>query len=208
MYCSQCGVEATGNSCSSCGAPLQAATLPATQPTDWSGIIEYEQLLRIQEIRDLIARYAAQSKRRSTGEEFLQYCDKAFVPLAGVSMAAMASVVQPIFSELGIKTGKTRSQLFDKPPGQILVTLLCSLARHGQHLRRVRQVQDGCVFEAAIPSDMWSFEDGLVITVCREGSGTVVEAGTIIKGQLYDWGKSKRCLAALFTDLSVTPAII
>ena len=150
MYCSQCGVEATGNVCSSCGGPLQAATLPATQPTDWSGIIEYEQLLRIQEIRDLIARHAAQSKRRATGEEFLQYCDKAFVPLAGVSMAAMASVVQPMFAELGIKTGKTRSQVFDKPPGQILVALLCSLARHGQHLRRVRQVQDGCVFEAAM----------------------------------------------------------
>ena len=206
MYCSQCGAEAAGSHCSSCGASLQAATLPARQPTDWSEIIEYEQLLRIQEIRDLIARHAEQYKKRATGEEFLQYCDKAFVHLPGVSMATLASVVQPIYAKLGVKTGKTRSQVFDKPPGKILVALLCSLARHGQHLRRVSQAQDGCVFEAAIPSDMWSFEGDFVITVYWEGSGTVVEAGTIIKGQLYDWGKSKRCLKKLFTDLGTTPA--
>ncbi len=204
MYCDQCGVEGDGKFCSSCGAPLQTARSQASQEGDWSEIIDYEVLLRMSEVRDLIARHAVQAKRRMTGEEFLRYCDKALVPLAGVKLATLASVVQPIYARLGIKTGKKRSQLFNQPPGKILVAVLCSLARHGQDLRQVRQVQDGCIIEAAIPSDVWSFEGDLVITVSSGRSGTLVEAGTVIKGQLFDWGKSKRYLNGLLSDLSMT----
>jgi hypothetical protein len=208
MYCSQCGAQVEGKFCSSCGAPLQTTTLAAGQVTDWAEIIEYQALLRIPEIREVVARHAAQSKKRMTGEQFLQYCDKAFVPLTGVSVSTIASVVQPLYARLGVKTGKTRSQVFDQRPGEILLALLCSLARHGRHLRQVNQVQDGCILEAVIPSDLWSFEGDLVVTVRREGSGTFVEAGTIIKGQLYDWGESNRCLEELFSDLGITPAVI
>jgi hypothetical protein len=102
MYCSQCGAEANGKLCSSCGAPLQTTTLSDMQATDCSGIIEYEELLRIPEVRDLIARYATQSKKQMTGEEFLQYCDKAFVPLHGVSLGTIASILQPIYAELDL----------------------------------------------------------------------------------------------------------
>lgn len=210
MYCSKCGAEANGKFCSSCGAPIQiqANKLPPTQVTDWSQIIEYDALLRIPEFRDQIAKHAAQSKKSITGEEFLNFCDKAFQPMSGVSMEALVSIVQPVSSKLGIKTGKNKSQVFDKPPGKILLALLCSLARHDQNLQQVKQAQDSCMLEAEIPSDLWSLEGRLVITVSRKEAGTYVEAGTVITGQLYDWGKSKRCLNELFSDLSMTPALI
>jgi len=210
MYCSKCGAEANGKFCSSCGAPIQTKVtkLSPSRETDWSQIIEYEVLLGIPEFRDLIAKHAAQSKQPLSGEAFLNFCDKAFQPISGVSMETLVSIAQPISSKLGIKTGKTRSQVFNNPPGKILLALLCSLARRGQNLQQVKQMQDSCMLEAGIPSDLWSLEGRLVINVSREGAGTCVEAGTIITGQLYDWGKSKRCLNVLFSDLSMTPVVM
>jgi len=106
------------------------------------------------------------------------------------------------------KTGKTRSQVFHRPTGRILVALLCSLARRGRPLRHVKQGIDGCVFEATLPSDVWSMAASLVVSVSRAGGATLVEAATTVPGQLYDWGKSKRCLDELFADLSAAPAIM
>jgi hypothetical protein len=73
-------------------------------------------------------------------------------------------------------------------------------------LKQVRQGTDGCLFEAELPSDMWSFAGDLFIEVRKEGTGTVAEARTVIKGQLFDWGKSKRCLEELLSDLDRMPA--
>jgi hypothetical protein len=42
----------------------------------------------------------------------------------------------------------------------------------------------------------------LIIAVARHTGGTLVEARTDIQGQLYDWGKSTRCLEQLFGELN------
>jgi hypothetical protein len=52
---------------------------------------------------------------------------------------------------------------------------------------------------------MWSFAGDIVITVERQKEGTSVEAATVIKGQVFDWGKSKRLLNSLFEDISSLP---
>ncbi len=62
------------------------------------------------------------------------------------------------------------------------------------------------MFEAKLPSDLWALEGQVVVTVERAGPGTRVEAATKIPGQLYDWGKSTRCLAKLFADLHAPAA--
>ena len=41
-----------------------------------------------------------------SGGEFLSYCDKALKPLMGISLESLGSVVVPIYSALGVKTGK------------------------------------------------------------------------------------------------------
>ncbi|XGB38461.1 MAG: hypothetical protein LVT47_08490 [Cyanobacteria bacterium LVE1205-1] len=180
---------------------LESYSFTSAQDSNWDKTTSYEELLSIQSVRDLIAHHATLSKRFMSGEEFLKSCNIAFVPLIG-------SIVQPIYAKLGIKTGKTRSASFNKPPGKILVALLCSLARNGRKVCRVQQGQDGCVIEAIIPSDLWSWEGNLVVSVQSKGDDTYVEAATVIKGQLYDWGKSNRCLEGLFSDLSMTPALM
>ncbi|MEO7782038.1 MAG: hypothetical protein ABIR84_09460 [Candidatus Nitrotoga sp.] len=143
-------------------------------------------------------------KKGMSAEEFLAISDKV-IPL-GFSLAKVASIVQPIYAKLGIKTGQEYSETLTDPPGAVIVAAICSLARHGQALQQVRQFEDGCLLEANLPSDMWSWEGTLLVSVRRAGTGSRVEGATKITGQLFDWGKSKRCLEVLFEDIKASPA--
>jgi hypothetical protein len=206
MFCSNCGIEVqSGNFCWNCGNPLRNVAATANEAVkDWSQEVRYEALIRIPEVRELVRRHAAMARKRLSGENFLALCDKV-IPL-GVSMAMVGSVAQPIFAALGVKTGKAYSQTLPTPPGTVMVSALCSLARNGQALQQVRQVSDGCLLEAALPSDVWSWQGVIYVSVRLANGGTRVDGATSIKGQAFDWGKSSRCLAALFADLKASPA--
>lgn len=206
MYCHQCGAKAHGAYCSQCGAKLMVSQeKQGDSPRDWSEEIRYEVLLGNSRVRELIAQHAARSGKKMSADAFLELCDKAFVPLAGVSLAKIGSIVQPISAALGIKTGKMRKEFFSRPPGKVIVAVLCSLARHGQVVQKVEQGQDGCLLKAELPSDMWSFAGDLLITIERQDQGTAVGASAVIRGQLYDWGKSKGILNELFNDIAGLP---
>jgi hypothetical protein len=206
MFCSNCGAEASENFCSRCGAPLKNVPDSAGVVTqDWSREVRYEKLIRIPEVRDMISRHAAMAKKGLTGEELLAFLDKV-IPL-GFSLEKLGAIVQPISAQLGIKTGKEHSETLANHPGTIMVAALCSLARHGQVLQQVRQFEDGCLLEATLPSDMWSFQGTFYVSVRAVGTGTRVDGATKIKGQLFDWGKSKRCLETLFADIKATPGM-
>lgn len=210
MFCHNCGAKAHGAYCSQCGTKIVSGE-GEPEPTppvhggnddDWVNEIRYEVLLNKRNVRDLIAQHAAQYQKRMSAEEFLGLCDKAFSSVPGLSLTKIGAIAQPLFADLGVKTGKNRVEVLNAPPGRVIVAILCSLARRGQSMSHVDQAQDGCLIRAALPSDMWSFAGDLLITVKRHGQGTAVEAATAIKGQLYDWGKSKRILSALFEDIS------
>jgi hypothetical protein len=156
----------------------------------------------VPEVRERIARHAARAKKRMSGEQFLEICDKLVSPLSGgVSLAAIAALTQPLTERLGIKTGKSRTEHFREPPGAMLVAVLCSLAQNGQELRHVEQADAGCVIEAALPSDLWSLAGELIVVLRGEQTGTSIEAAATIKGQYYDWGKSRRAIDLLFSDV-------
>jgi hypothetical protein len=206
MYCHLCGAKGQGNYCHKCGAKLITAENNHEPPADWSDEIRYEILLRRPEIRDLIARHASQKQTQMSGEQFLELCDKALAPLyGGIPMAKIINIAQPLYASLGIKTGETRKEFLALPAGKTLVAAVCSLARHGQPVNRVEQAEDGCLLEAGLPSDIWSFGGDLILTVQRLEEGSSVEAATAIKGQIYDWGKSKRALDKLFDDIKTLP---
>jgi hypothetical protein len=200
MFCSECGKPAQGTFCSHCGTPLAATELATEAVPEWDCEVQYETILKYPGVRDTIERHARQASKRLTGEQFLMLADK-LVPL-GVSLEGLASVVQPFYARLGIKTGKERVRQVAAPVGQVIVRTLCSLARHGQTLRGVTQALDGCLLEANLPSDLFSLEGTLLVSVRRSGTQAEVCGTTHIGGQLYDWGKSNRCLDTLFTDLS------
>ena len=96
---------------------------------DWTELTNYEALIRIPEVRDRIARHANRSKKKLTGEEFLECCDKVLTPLTGgVPFTVIANIAQPLGEKLGLKTGKTRCERLAERPGTVLVAILCSLA--------------------------------------------------------------------------------
>jgi hypothetical protein len=205
MFCSECGKAAHGKFCSHCGAPLaitESATdvVPVDVVPEWDREVQYETILKFPGVRDTIERHARQAPKRMTGEQFLALADK-LVPL-GVPLEGLAAVVQPLYARLGIKTGKERARYVPAPVGRVIVRALCSLARNGQTLRGVTQAPDGCLFEAALPSDLFSLQGDLLVSVRRNGSQAEVSGVTRIAGQFFDWGKSNRCLDQLFTDLT------
>jgi hypothetical protein len=206
MFCSNCGAEASGNFCAACGFPLKGRPpAPASIPRDWSDEVSYETLIRIPEVRDLIVQAASASQRHMSAEDFLNAADKLIsVVVPMVSLKTIADLTVPVFDRIGINTGKVRSETVQIPPAKAIVATLCAFAAAGQEIRRVQQFDDGCLLEAAIPSDIWSWEGSLFVTIRRSGTGSRIDAATRIKGQLFDWGKSKRCLDRLFSAFKET----
>jgi hypothetical protein len=214
MFCSECGHQATGKFCSNCGQALLQTTsnaaaspaielgiLPAT--TDWTTLTNYEALLHIPTVRERIARHAALSKKKLTGEEFLEACDKFLTPLTGgVPFTLIANLTQPLSTRLGLKTGKTRCERLGRPTGTVIVAALCSLAQNGHELGEVTQLENGVTLRAAAPSDLWSLKGEIHLDIRSVGSVTQIEAAFTVPGQIYDWGKSQRGLTQLFTDLA------
>lgn len=219
MYCSECGQKASGKFCSHCGHRLQVEAKTETptpirlldetpmrdseesvaSTTDWEQEVRYEALLNVPRVRDTINRHATMSRTPLSGEDFLKLCDKV-MPM-GVPLDKVASLVQPLYARLGIQTGKQRAGQVRAPIGRVMVRMLCSLARNGQTLRLVTQADDGCCFEAVLPSDMFALEGNLIVGVRRAEGATEITAATKIPGQFFDWGKSNRCLETLFADL-------
>lgn len=205
MFCTNCGAKISGKFCSECGEPVTVPDTPESQPTtDWTQEFNYEKLVILPKVKEMIAKHSSMSKKTVSGEEFLAIADK-IIPLP-ISLEKLTSVAQPISARLGIKTGKERSQNLSIPIGTAIVSALCSLARHGQVLQQVHQFEDGCLLESSLPSDMWSFAGTLYVTLRKTQSGTSVDCATHIEGQLFDWGKSNRCIDELFADIQSTPA--
>lgn len=204
MFCPNCGAQVSGNFCARCGTRLAGAANGADPAASWEDEVCYDALLQFPEVRDRVARYAARARNGMSGEGFLKLCDKALTGLAGVPvpLSTVASIIAPLYARMGIRTGKAQEELLPLPPGKAVVAALCSLAQNGQSLKGVHQAADGCVLEAVLPSDIWSFEGELIVSVHRHDRGSRVEAATRVPGQLFDWGKSKRCLARFFANLS------
>ena len=184
-------------------ADLAVTFLPDDQPQPWDDEVNYRSLVKMPEVRELIDRHASLSRKKMTGEELLQLAEK--IMPTGVPLDKVMSLFQPLATQMGIGTGQERVERIQAPVGRVLVRVLCSLARHGQTLRHIRQGSDGCALEASLPSDIWALEGVLGITVVRRGGWTDVGAATKVGGQWFDWGKSRRCLDQLFADLQQDP---
>jgi len=205
MFCSHCGIKASGNFCYQCGSPLgaiQEASAEDLVPAvlSWEDDADYERVAQHPAVRTAIASSAAQARPGLSAEALMEIADKV-VPI-GVSYSAVASVAQPMWASLGVRTGKERSAVLAVPIGQAMARVLCSLAKHQQSVQRVEQADDGCQILAELPSTIWAMKGELSVTLVRQEDGCLVTAATSIPGQAFDWGLSTRCLEALFAEIS------
>jgi hypothetical protein len=203
MFCTNCGLKLAGKFCASCGARAASCEdVPEVIPVgDWHHETCYATLLRYPEVRERLA-LVPECAKNVSAEEWIALYDEAFKPLTGVSMKTVVAIAAPIYAKMGVKTGKKRTEMLAEPPGLVMVDVLCALAKHGLPLTNVHQGSSGCVFEAKFPSDFWASEGKVVVSVEHVGDETKVEAATNIPGQLFDWGKSVRCLENLFGHLN------
>lgn len=161
----------------------------------------YADAISLPAVRDLLAASAGGADHEITAQEFVEKCAKVLPHAA--PLVPVVDILGPLLYEhLGIKTGKTERRAVALPAGVALVGVLNSLARHGNEIRRVQQAADGCIVHAELRSNMWHHKGHLVVAVEQDGAGATVEAATKVPGQVFDWGRSKVRLQALFEDLT------
>jgi hypothetical protein len=175
-----------------------ASATVSSVPADWQGEVDYQTLIHNPEVRDLLARQQPPAVRM-TGEEFVDSFGK--IMKSPVALGPAMGIMQDVYGRMGAHTGKTRSQRYRQPVGRVIVLALCALARGGYKVQDVHQASDGCMLICQIPSDMFSLAGQLLVTIQREADGASVHADTHIEGQLFDWGKSNRCLNQLFRGI-------
>ena len=197
-FCSQCGRRAQGNFCSGCGHSLRAVVDEGAAAADWRHEVRYDVIASVAEVEQRVGHAAAQAKKGLSGEQFLSLAEN-LTP--GVPLEKLAGVVQPLYASWGVKTGKERSDVVTAPVGEAIVRVLCSLARRGQEVLGVEQHDDGCTITATLPSDLWALGGKMTVAVRRDPRGARIDAATRIDGQWFDWGKSRKRLESLLSDV-------
>jgi len=200
MYCHNCGNKVIGNYCSSCGTKINGENSFNT-PTNWALEQNFDELIKYPEVRALVSAYAEKSSKSLSAKEFLGLVDLAFAPIGGLSLRKLTDVMVPVYQKSGISTGKSAKEKFNQSVQLVVVKCLCSLAINGYPLESSDKAINGLVLTAKIPSDMWTWGGNILITIEDFSSYTEVNIDAKIKGQLYDWGKSKGVIKKIFSDI-------
>lgn len=191
MNCLNCGVQAPDKLCSSCGINYWSTSSDKAHINqDWSNSINYNFLIRNQEVKDMLVRRYPELASTTGDDLFTQILVK--------PITSFASSVLGVYAPIGIQTGKSRSEQMTKPCGKVLLAVLIHLARSHLTISSIQQGSDTCLLKCTIPFDMWSFQGELLVNVTKGDLMTQLDAETKIPGQKYDWGKSNRILNNLF----------
>jgi len=118
-----------------------------------------------------------------------------------IPMEALGKVSSKLGVAIGIKTTKARQMHLPHNFGHVLLGTICSLAKHCMKIQSVSETQQSCMIEAVLPSSMWAWQGTIRLAVVAEDTGTGLIAETEVPGQLYDWGKSKRTIEKLLSEI-------
>jgi hypothetical protein len=173
--------------------------------TDWSEEHRFEVVVAVPAVRISVADCMSRARAPMSADEFLSGFATDLPRTFERAFRRGADRGRDFGERMGLRTAKSRDGRTAAPIGHAIAWALCSLAARAQRVRSVEQAEDGCTLIAAIPSDRRSFGGELRISLRRGGDGgTEIHAEAEIPGQLYDWGTSKKTLAALFADLGAT----
>lgn len=138
--------------------------------------------------------------------------DEAFKASSPIFKALGNPIPAPILGELGVRANDfwaargvnkqhTQAVAYDIPVGLVIAATLCSFASHGNVIERCEQAEDGCVLTARLRSSLWSFGGDLTVGIESIDGLTYVEVAVTSKGQMFDWGESKRTASDLTGDI-------
>lgn len=203
MYCANCGKPITGNFCANCGAPANAAK-PQLSTLHWQEERTIPELLANPEVATLIKHYAAKATLHFDANDILKIADSIMKP-GGVSMKLIADISVPIFEKMGINTGKASIQTLPFGLHETIVRCMCCIAKEGLPVTKIELAKNGLIVMVTMPSDLWSWAGEMVVSMEALGEETQMNINTKIKGQLFDWGKSKRRIELLLSDIQSIP---
>ena len=121
--------------------------------------------------------------------------------LGGISgSAAQIAMVagESLYVSMGLKTSKTAELSLAASYGAAVRGLVFALTSLGHDIITAFDTPAGAYFEAELPRDFLSRPGTLQFDVTEQGPNAVlIAAASEVKGQVYDWGKGKRALAAV-----------
>ncbi len=189
MYCHNCGEQVIGSFCSNCGTPVAKQKIK-----DYTS---YSSLVADNRCKQIIASEASKAQSSMSGEEFLQLSEQV-IP---IPMKLIGDFSSKLYANMGLRTGKTRQESLPYTFSYVLLATICSLARQNIKPAAVSEATGICNIEAILPSSMWSWQGQYHIIIESQENKTKISARTEIPGQKFDWGKSKRTLNTLFTEI-------
>jgi hypothetical protein len=101
-------------------------------------------------------------------------------------------------SALGLKSRKRRERRFFVPYVPTVLAVVLAVHHESLKLTALSDTERGSALEAELPNDMYSLGGSFTCEILDEGpEQTLVRAATQIEGQVFDWGKGRRTLAAV-----------
>ena len=198
MYCHQCGNKTDESVCPNCGTKILTPESKILE--SWRKERDYHKIARHPEVLDLIVSYS-RSKSKLSGNDVLNKVDLVFGTLTGISMKLLEEVAVPLYEKLGVKTSKSNSIVLQQSIQEAFFRTICSMVKNGYSLDKFYEAKDGVILVAKIKSDLLTW-GGNVLVELKENDGEVyVKINTLIRGQFYDWGKGKRILKKINSDL-------
>ena len=200
MYCHNCGFETENESCPKCGTSIVKSDSKII--TSWRKETDLKKVAKHPDVLDQIHEFSKLSNERINSQYLLDKFDLVFGTFTGASTNLIIEIATPIYAKLGVKTGKKSELTLDIPINEVFVKLLCAISANKKlEFNEFHQAIDGLLIICKVKPDLLSYKGDLLITLKEKNHEVIAEFNLVIKGQLYDFGKSKRIIAKILTDL-------
>ena len=127
---------------------------------------------------------------------------KVAAPMSGMSVGQfqmVAAAGRALGEKLGMKSNSAAELSLACSYTAAVRALVFALSSCGYGLTTAFDTPAGAYFEAELPSDLLAYGGSLQFDVVEQGENAVqLKGASEIPGQMYDWGKGKRALAAVF----------
>ncbi|MFC0877858.1 hypothetical protein ACE01N_14765 [Saccharicrinis sp. FJH2] len=168
----------------------------------WRKENDFEKVAKHPDVLELISNHAGFSNSKINSGYLIDKFDLVFGTFTGISPNFIMEIALPIYRKLGLRTGKKDKIIFDESVNDVFVKVLCAVSANKKlEFKEFHQAQDGLLIISKIKSDFLSSEGNLTIELQQTDNGVIVNINAMVKGQLYDYGKCKRIVSKVLTDL-------
>ncbi|CAM1341933.1 zinc ribbon domain-containing protein [Tenacibaculum amylolyticum] len=199
MFCHNCGEKANEAFCAQCGTKVLSSDSKIIQ--SWRKESDYQKIVNHPDVLGIVKKYSNESKKQLTADEFIGKLDLVVGAFSGVPLGVLTEVIVPISKKLGLKTGKSKEIQLQNSIQEAFVKSICILTKNKHKIEEFHQAENGVILVGTIESDFWTWGGNIVIELEQNEDFITAKVQSIIKGQIYDWNKSKKVIHKILSDL-------